>query len=51
MKTDELRIQNVKLNELQSAGNKLSKKIEEAEISHMRTDQIYDNILDYSRRI
>jgi hypothetical protein len=36
---------------LQQVGQKLSKKVEEAEISHMRTDQIYDNIQDYSRRI
>jgi hypothetical protein len=39
-----LRIQNIKLNDLQQVGQKLSKKVEEAEISHMRTDQIYDKI-------
>lgn len=38
MKQDDLRIQNIKLLDLQSAGQKLSKKVEEAEISHMRTD-------------
>jgi hypothetical protein len=31
--------------------NKLSKKIEEAEISHMRTDHIFENINNYAEKI
>jgi len=30
------------------AGTSLSRKIEEAEISHMRTEHIYDNVEKYS---
>jgi len=37
-KNDELKMYNSKLNELDIAGNKLSRKIEEAELSYMRTD-------------
>jgi hypothetical protein len=37
-----------KMTELTSAGVKLSKKIEEAEISHMRTDQIFEKIKEYA---
>lgn len=32
-------------------GSKLSRKIEEAELSYMRTDQIFTNIETYSRRL
>lgn len=37
-------MQQAKLHELTNAGSRLSKKIEEAEISHMRTDMIFENI-------
>jgi adenosylmethionine-8-amino-7-oxononanoate aminotransferase len=36
---------------LQAAGTKLSKKVEEAELSYMRTDQIFKNIDEYSKRM
>lgn len=50
-KQDELKMQNAKLKDLDNAGNKLSRKIEEAELSYMRTDQIFKNIEEYSRRM
>jgi hypothetical protein len=43
-KQKELRIQNERLHEQLSSGMSLSKKIEEAEISHMRTEQIFDSV-------
>lgn len=42
---------NLKLEDLNFSGNKLSRKIEEAELSYMRTDQIFKKIEEYSRRM
>lgn len=42
---------NLKLEDLNFSGNKLSRKIEEAELSYMRTDQIFNKIEEYSRRM
>lgn len=44
-------MQQRKLSDLQQAGVKLSRKVEEAELSYMRTDQIYNNIEEYSKRM
>jgi hypothetical protein len=42
---------NLKLEDLNFSGNKLSRKIEEAELSYMRTEQIFKYIEEYSRRM
>jgi hypothetical protein len=41
----------LKLEDLNFSGNKLSRKIEEAELSYMRTDQIFNSIDEYSKRM
>ena len=42
---------NLNLEDLNFSGNKLSRKIEEAELSYMRTEQIFKYIEEYSRRM
>ena len=44
-------MQNLKYDDLRNAGLKLSRKIEEAEVSSMRTDHIYENITDYTNNL
>lgn len=41
-------MQGYRIKELTHAGGRLSKKIEEAEISHMRTQQVYGKIQEYA---
>jgi hypothetical protein len=48
VKNEELKMHQAKMTELTSAGVRLGKKIEEAEISHMRTDQIFEKIKEYA---
>ena len=48
IKTDLLLKKQEEFDEMQTFGNKLSRDIEEAEISHMRTEQIFDKIKTYT---
>ena len=50
-KQKELEIQQEKYDALQKDGNILSRQIEEAEISHMRTEHIFENITGYTERL
>jgi len=50
-KQKELKIQKERLHEQLSSGVSLSKKIEEAEISHMRTEQIFESVQKYADKI
>ena len=50
-RTEDLLMQNLKYDDLRNAGLKLSRKIEEAEVSSMRTDHIYENITDYTNNL
>jgi len=50
-RTEDLLMQNLKHDDLRNAGMKLSRKIEEAEISHMRTEHIFENITAYTDKL
>jgi hypothetical protein len=47
----ELQILNEKILRVQQRDNKLSKKIEVAEISHMRTQHIFDSVKEYGQKV
>ena len=50
-RTEDLLMQNLKHDDLRNAGLKLSRKIEEAEVSHMRTEHIFENITAYTEKL
>jgi hypothetical protein len=47
----ELQVLDDKIKRVRQRDNKLSKKIEVAEISHMRTQHIFDRVDDYGRKV
>lgn len=50
-KQAELKSLGVRLEQLYQSGGKLSRKIEEAELSYMRTDQIFTSVQEYAAKI
>ena len=51
VKGEELKMQQARIAQLVAAGARLSKKIEEAEISHMRTQQVFEKIQQYAAHL
>jgi len=47
----ELQVLDEKIKRVKSRDNKLSKKIEVAEISHMRTQHIFDSVREYGQKV
>ena len=47
----ELQVLNEKIKRVKERDNKLSQKIEVAEISHMRTQHIFDSVKEYGQKI